>query len=552
MLRVKLSALILTALLGVGQPLTIVIHDVAIQVHQLRPLPAWIAPVSTDIIVNAGGNLQAALNSAVGGDNIILQAGAEFVGSFSLPNKSGSTYITVKSSALSNLPAGVRVSPAQVGSMATIRTNSPNGPAVFTQTSSHHWRFQGIEFETTTGVASDGGIVRLGSNPKETSLSQITHDFDFDRCYVHGQPTQNVQQGFVLNAQDATVQNSYVSDIHYVGTDSQAILSYNSPGGIHIVNNYLEGAGENILFGGADPGIPNLVPGQTGGIEIRRNLIFKPLSWKVGDPSYAGIHWTVKNLLELKNAKNVVVDGNIFQNCWTDGQVGIPILFTVRNQEGTAPWSIIENVSFTNNTISGTLGTFNLLGSDNEKPSQRCFGLTISNNLIFNVSGNPFLTMNGYNGVSIIHNTEIRTSGNTTTLYSTPSTGFVYRDNLQIETLFGIFGEGGLLGTPALDQWTPGYVFTKNVAVGAPAGQNPAGTCGGITCYPATVSTVQFVNFAGGDYALLPSSPYHNAATDGTDIGVNMPALLAAQSSAALPTTTIGGSFTISGKVTLP
>ena len=38
-------------------------------------------------------------------------------------------------------------------------------------------------------------------------------------------------------------------------------------------------------------------------IEIRRNYVFKPLSWKVGDPTYAGKHWTVKNLLELKNAK---------------------------------------------------------------------------------------------------------------------------------------------------------------------------------------------------------------------------------------------------------
>lgn len=531
-----------------------VIPTVARELRRLRPFPAWtgIAPVPTDIIVNGGGNLQAAINSAVGGDTITVQAGAEFLGGFNLPNKAGSTYITIRSSALGSLPEGIRVSPASAVFMPRIRTNIPNTPAFATQVSSHHFRFQGLEIATTTGVSSDGGIVRLGSNPKETSLSQITHDFDFDRCYVHGQPPQNVQQGFVINAQDATVQNSYVSDIHYIGTDSQAILSYNSPGGIHIINNYLEGAAENVLIGGADPGIANLVPGQTGGIEIRRNFVFKPLSWKVGDPSYAGIHWTVKNLLELKNAKNVTIDGNIFQNNWTDGQTGIPILFTVRNQEGTAPWSIIENVTFTNNTVIGTQGTFNFLGSDNEKPSQRCSGMVISNNLIYNSAGGSYITLNGYNSISFIHNTEIRTSGNTTTLYNTQSTGFVYRDNLQIETLFGIFGEGGLLGTPALNQWTPGYVFTKNVMVGAPSGQNPAGTCGGTTCYPATVSTVQFVNFAGNDYALLPTSPYHSAATDGTDIGVNMPLLLAAQGGATLPTVTVGGKVILSGKVTLP
>jgi hypothetical protein len=39
------------------------------------------------------------------------------------------------------------------------------------------------------------------------------------------------------------------------------------------------------MFGGADPSIPDLVPSD---IEIRRNHLFKPLSWKIGHPTYAG------------------------------------------------------------------------------------------------------------------------------------------------------------------------------------------------------------------------------------------------------------------------
>lgn len=502
-----------------------------------------------DIIVNSGDNLQTAINNAVAGDTLILEAGAEFVGSFSLPVKAGSSYITLRSSLLSNLPENVRVSPSNVSSMSTIRTNVNNGPAVFTSGAAHHYRFQGIEFETTLANASDGGVVRLGSNPKETSLSQLSHDFDFDRCYVHGQAGQNVQQGFVINAQDATVRNCYVSEIHYIGTDSQAILSYNSPGGIHIINNYLEGAGENILIGGADPGITNLVPGMTGGIEIRRNTVFKPLSWKVGDPSYAGFHWTIKNLLELKNAKNVIIDGNIFQNNWVDGQTGIPILFTVRNQEGTAPWSIIENVEFTNNTVTGCLGVFNLLGSDNEQPSQRSTGLTVANNLCYDNTTEAFLTFNGYYNVTFNHNTDIHASGNTMTLYGEDSTGFVYRNNLQIETPFGIFGDGGLQGAAALNEWTPAFVFQKNVMVGATSSQMPVETCGGITCYPATIATVQFVDADNDNYALLASSPYHNAGTDGTDIGVNMAELIAAQSNATAPSVIVQGQVEFTGKV---
>src|SRR5678816_3181005 len=91
-----------------------------------------------------------------------------------------------------------------------------------------------------------------------------------------------------------------------VGSE-MCIRDRNGPGPYHIINNYIEAAAENIMFGGADAKIPNLVPSD---IEIRRNHVFKPLSWKVGDPSYLGRHWAIKNLLELKNARRVTIDGN--------------------------------------------------------------------------------------------------------------------------------------------------------------------------------------------------------------------------------------------------
>src|SRR6476646_10538926 len=46
--------------------------------------------------VAAGGNLQAALDSAQPGDVILLQAGATFTGNYILPVKSGATMITVQ------------------------------------------------------------------------------------------------------------------------------------------------------------------------------------------------------------------------------------------------------------------------------------------------------------------------------------------------------------------------------------------------------------------------------------------------------------------------
>ncbi|MBI2122939.1 MAG: hypothetical protein HYT96_02125, partial [Armatimonadetes bacterium] len=45
------------------------------------------------------------------------------------------------------------------------------------------------------------------------------------------------------------------------------------------------------------------------------------------------------------------VDGNLFENNWQDAQGGTAILFTVRNQDGGAPWSVVQDVTFTNNIV---------------------------------------------------------------------------------------------------------------------------------------------------------------------------------------------------------
>ena len=193
---------------------------------------------------------------------------------------------------------------------------------------------------------------------------------------VRGDPTKGQKRGIALNSASTTIRNSYITDIKAVGQESQAIAGWNGTGPYTIENNFLEAAGVNILFGGADPAIPDLVPSD---IVIRRNLITKNVEWR-------GSTWTVKNLLELKNARRVLIEGNRLENCWTAAQPGYAVLFTVRNSGGRAPWATIEEVVFRSNVVRHAAGGINILGFDSTAESRTATGIAIENNLFEDIN----------------------------------------------------------------------------------------------------------------------------------------------------------------------
>ena len=471
----------------------------------------WVAGVRT-IRVGPKDSLQAALDAAQYGDVIVLQAGVAYTGNFVLPKKTGTGEIVIQSSRANELPVGQRVRPKQQKDLFAKLQTTNQEAVVKTAPGAHHYRFIGIEFSTTDDKVMVYDLVRLGeTRHQQKTLDSVPHNINIDRCYIHGLAAQDVQRGISLNSKDTTISNSHISDIHGVGYDSQAIGGWNGPGPFKITNNHLEAAGENIMFGGADPANPQLLPAN---ITITGNYLFKPRSWNVGDPNYAGKHWTVKNLLELKNAKTVVIDGNYFENNWTDGQAGIPILFTVRNQEGSAPWSVVHDVIFKNNIVKGADGGgLNFLGNDNEKPSAQASKAVVENNLFVDIRG-IFLTMNGFHNVSIVHNTHIQT-GNIMILYGKVANGFEYSDNLTIRGPkgYGVFGDGTGEGTVGLRKFTPDGIFKNNVLAGADSSIYPKDNF-----YPS-VEKVGFTNFAQGDYRLNATSPFRKSASDGTAVG---------------------------------
>ena len=470
------------------------------------------------INVASGGNLQSAIDNAQLGDEIVLAAGATFSG-VTLRTKSGSGWIIIRSSRSSELPAGTRVSPADAPKMARILGGDGSASAVTTENGAHHYRFIGIEFTVSPGVFNTG-LVRLGTS-SETSLSQLPHHLIVDRCYIHGDPNTGGRRGVNLNGSYAAVIDSYIAGWKAVAQDSQAIGGWTGSGPFKVENNYLEGAAENLMFGGGDPPIDNLVPSD---IEILRNHFFKPTTWRSQS-------WQVKNLLELKNARRVRIDGNLFENNWYAAQNGTAILFSVRNQDGTAPWTAVQDISFTNNIVRHVAAGLKITGYDDTgRTVEQTNRILVKNNVFDDVNSNTwggdgrmFFLLFGATNVTIDHNTGFPNGSFIMSDNSRSFTNHVFTNNIATRGIYGVKGDSNGEGLPTLTNLFPGYVFSRNAVIGANSSIYPPDNF-----FPSSTSAVGFVDYANTNYRLGSGSPYNNAGTDGTDIGADLDKIAAA------------------------
>ncbi len=545
------------------------------RVYVLSALADTPAPGSV-IAVAQGGDFQSALNSAQCGDTITLQSGAVFTGSFTLPTLTcddGHWIIIRTSAADSSLPPeNTRITPCYAGVsslpgrpafnctstanvMARIEySGASSGPITFAN-GANHYRFIGLEITRTAGT---GVVYNLVFNQGNAANNII-----FDRNWIHGTAQDETQRGVMLAGTTyAAIVDSYFSDFHCISNTGACLDSQDIAGGLgnlamgpfKIVDNFLESAAESIILGGD---AATVTPTD---IEIRRNHMFKPMTWMQGQPGFVGgadgNPFIVKNLFELKNAQRVLFEANILENAWGGfSQEGFGILLTPKNQAiGTGnvcPICQVTDITIRYCTIShvgGGMQIGNGLSSNGGAPlageRYSIHDITIDDidpvkylgygdfAQVSMGAGAPLLQSVTINHVTAFQPDVMLNVGDDISV-NPPMNNFVFTNNIVNggTDATKTTGDGGANDCAYHPQpltalgacFTP-YTFTNNAIIATPAvdpiSDYPAGNF-----FPTSATAVDFVNYNGGnggDYHLQSTSPYKNAGTDGLDLGADI------------------------------
>src|SRR5205814_6573169 len=169
-------------------------------------------------------------------------------------------------------------------------------------------------------------------------------------------------------------------------------------------------------------------------------------------------------------------------------QAGASIVCTPRNQDGTAPWSVVQHVQFTNNVVRHVSSVFNILGVDNLHPSLMTNDIVIRNNLFFDISSAAYggtgrlLLISGGQNITLDHNTVFE-DGSSDVYAGATVTGFTFTNNILQNNAWAIMGSGASPGNGTVAMYfSINSLFQDSIIAGAPASSYPTGNF-----YPANM-----------------------------------------------------------------
>lgn len=328
-------------------------------------------------------------------------------------------------------------------------------------------------FEKGISVLGNG-IHLVGLDVRNSTGADIVmiygKDCALDHCRILGDPVTGAKRGVAANSDgNCRIVGCYIDDCFgtYPGNDTQAICAWNMAPGLLIENCYLSGGSETVMIGGGDPQNALRNPKD---ITIRGCTLTKNPAWQSQSVG-------VKNTLELKNARNVIIEDNDISYSWGGrGQAGYLLMLTVRNQDGKDPTAAIQDVQIQGNRFAHGAAAINILGRDNLQPSEVLQRVSITHNTFEDLNPLTYQTKLNTGSQKIIQvdggpvdlviagNTFVGT-GHTSVLYfagGPPCERFTFTGNRYPKTKYGIFGTSTTPGQAAWDQYVATGVVGPN------------------------------------------------------------------------------------------
>jgi hypothetical protein len=375
---------------------------------------------------------------------------------------------------------GTRMTPSKAQQLKLARIDAPKDMswAITMAQGAGYYRFEGIEIGLGDEVTNAGAIFVAGTEEvsREDAALGPLHLIG---SYVHGRRDAKTVRCVMAHASGMIVEDSWLDECQKSGQDTQAISAWNSNGPLRIVNNYLAGCAENVMFGGANPSVPGAIMQD---VEMRRNHFHTPLSWKT---NACGVN--KKNLLEFKAAQRVYVAENVFDGSWNGGHNGIAwVIKSSANQSPRCRHCSTSDITLLDNIVRNAAAWLDISGSNAGPTDSTTRRITVKGALVEEQFGtedyNPGRLMKPFS-ISGGHDIEItdfrvadyaRNPNEALAMYGAPVPRLTLRNGVLKRGQYGLFGNGE--GAATLTKWAPGARWENMVIIGAQTGRYPSGT----------------------------------------------------------------------------
>jgi len=263
---------------------------------------------------------------------------------------------------------------------------------------------------TITITGSGITVAGLGVTNREPSYDAVDITGSrvlIDRCTVVGDPAHGMRRGFLTHGATTKILGCWVDDVFNLGRDTCCIGGWEmteppparlrdflrrapAPSNVLVDDCYLRGGAETMLYGGADTTSAAKIPEH---ITVTHSTL-------THNPAWYGMGVQIKTPLELKCCRHVyIADCTCEWAGVAEGQGAYLLVLTVRNQDGNAVWSCVEDVLIERCVFRHGGGGINFLGYDDQYPSGELDGVTVRNCAFLEMNpAGPWQEFTGYWG----------------------------------------------------------------------------------------------------------------------------------------------------------